>query len=463
MALHKVTKGLNLPISGAPLQVVEAGLHPTKVAVLAADYVDMRPKFKVQVDDPVRRGQVLFEDKRTPGVVHTSPGAGKVVGIHRGERRALQAVVIELSESEKAGEPREEDFQALEAFEGKDPAALSAEEIEALLLESGLWTALRTRPFSKVPAPGSRPRSIFVNAMDTNPLGVNVDVVLTGREGDFATGLACIAKLSEGKTFLCQKPGGKAATCSPAGIQVEEFTGPHPAGTVGVHIHTLDPVNREKTVWHVGYQDVIAMGKLLRSGRLDTTRVISLAGPGVRSPRLLETRLGACLDEILEGNLAVNPGEGDLRVVSGSVLHGRQAMGEVHGYLGRYHHQVSVLSEDRSRDLLGWISPGINKYSVIPVCLSSLSGKSRFDFTTTLNGAPRAIVPIGLYEKVFPFDMVTTYLLRAIAVRGFEEAEKLGCLELDEEDLALCTFVCPGKTDFGPLLRENLTRILEEG
>lgn len=459
MAVHTIKKGLRLPISGEPEQRIEAASPSRRVALLGEDYIGLKPTMFVQAGDPVKRGQALFEDKKTPGVVYTAPAAGTVAAIHRGAKRAFQSLVIEVSEAERNGTLGDADFAAFEAYTGNDPAGLSRDQIRALLVESGLWTALRTRPFSKVPSPETIPHSIFVCAMDTNPLAASVDVVIKGRERDFEKGLICVAKLTEGKTFLCKARGSAVPANPNTGIQIEEFDGPHPAGTVGLHIHLLDPVHREKSVWHIGYQDVIAIGRLFSTGKLDVDRVISLAGPSVQRPRLLRTRLGASTDELVAGEL--KPGEP--RVISGSVLSGRAAYGEVFGYLGRYHHQVTALPEGRQREFLGWLAPGTNKFSVVNVFASRLMGNKTYNFTTNLNGSPRAMVPIGTYEQVMPMDILPTFLLRALIVGDVELAEQLGVLELDEEDLALCTFVCPGKYDYAEYLRSMLNTIDKEG
>lgn len=459
MALHRISKGLDLPITGEPEQVIEEARRPRKAALIAADYMGVKPIMKAGIGDSVKRGQLLFEDRKTPGVRYTAPGAGTVAAVNRGAKRALQSVVITLNESERAGTPDPDDDVSFESYTGKPIEALSRDEIEALLIESGVWTAFRTRPFSKAPAPGARPHAIFVTAMDTNPLAPLTDVVLEGNEKEFATGLVCVAKLTDGKVYLCKAPGSSVPTDPYNGVVLEEFDGPHPAGTVGLHIHILDPVHREKTVWHIGCQDVVAIGALITTGKLHLTRIVALAGPSVKKPRLLRTRQGAATDDLVAGELK----EGEHRVISGSVLSGRSAQGEIHGYLGRYSQQISVIPENRERELLGWLMPGKNIFSTINVYLSSLFRGKKYDFTTSLYGAPRAMVPIGTYERVMPMDILPTFLLRALIAHDIERAEELGCLELDEEDLALCTFVCPSKYDYGPILRENLTIIEKEG
>jgi Na+-transporting NADH:ubiquinone oxidoreductase subunit A len=459
MAVHRIKKGLDIPLAGDPEQKIYPGPRIGRVALLAEDYLGLRPTMFVQVGDEVRRGQPLFEDKKNPGVVCTSPAAGTVVAINRGERRAFQSVVIELNERERSGQLQPEDRMPFEMYAERDPKSLTAEEARGLLLESGMWAALRRRPFSRVARPSETPHSIFVTATDTHPHAPSVAVVMAGREAEFDAGVTVLSRLADCPVYVCRAPGLNVAQSMNGQVRVEEFEGPHPAGNPGLHIHMLDPVHREKVVWHIGYQDVIAIGRLFTTGQLDVERVVSLAGPMVKNPRLIRTRLGASTADLTAGELE----PGDNRVISGSVLSGRTAMGEIFGYLGRYHRQVSVLREGRDREFLGWLAPGADKFSVVNVFLSKLLGRRRFNLTTNLNGSERAMVPIGTYEKVNPMDIQPTYLLRALIVGDTERAVELGCLELDEDDVALFTFVCPGKYDYGPILRRNLDEIEREG
>jgi Na+-transporting NADH:ubiquinone oxidoreductase subunit A len=382
-----------------------------------------------------------------------------VVAVNRGAKRVLQSVVIALSESEQRGEPEASEVVDFASYTGVVASELTREQVVALLVESGQWAALRTRPFSKVPTPDGTPHSIFITAMDTNPHAPLPDVVIEQRRDDFARGVDVVSKLSDGATYLCADLHSDVARGVEADVQLEHFTGPHPAGNAGLHVHTLDPVGRNKTVWTVGYQDVIAIGSLFATGELDISRVISISGPAVAEPRLVVTRLGASIED-----LAGAEGSGsEVRLISGSVLSGKKANGDVFGYLGRYDRQISVLSEGRERIFMGWLTPGWNAFSSLPIYLSRLFRNKRFTLTTTTNGSPRAMVPIGAYERVMPMDVLPTFLLRALVVGDVEEAEKLGALELEEEDLALCSFVCPGKYEYGPLLRKNLEIIEKEG
>ena len=412
----------------------------------------MKPTMLVNEGDAVRLGQILFEDKKNPGVVFTSPGAGVVKGIHRGEKRVLQSVVIELKGSEQ---------ESFDKYKDAELSKLDAEKIRANLLKSGLWTTLRTRPYGKIPTVDSQPKSIFVTAIDTRPLAADPAVVIKERSADFTNGLAVIARLCEGKTHVCKASGADIAVGDNASVVVHEFAGPHPAGLPSTHIHFIDPVNVDKFVWYVDYQAVMAIGALFTTGKLNVERVISLAGPTVNKPRLVRTRVGANTDDLVAGELA----EVENRVISGSVLHGHQAK-DWAAYLGCYHLQVSALQEGRARELFGWIVPGKNKYSALDVYITGRQDRKagrKYPLTTDKNGSDRAIVPVGVYEAVMPMDILPTPLLKSMIVGDTDQAQLLGCLELDEEDVSLFTFVDPGKHDFGPVLRANLTKIEKEG
>ncbi len=443
----KINKGLDLPIAGAPEQQISAGPTVRSVAVMGPDYVGMKPTMAVKVGDRVKLGQVIFSDKKTEGVDFTAPGAGIVKEINRGDRRVLLSVVIELDDSEDAIE--------FASYQPDQLAGLSREQVQQNLIQSGLWTAFRTRPFSKIPQPGSEPNSIFVTAIDTNPLAADPQIIIAEQADAFANGLKLLTTLSKTKVFLCKAAG--AHVTSIEGVQVSEFSGVHPAGNPGTHIHFLDPVSRTKSVWAVGYQDVIAMGKLFTEGRLSTERVIALGGPQVDKPTLLRTRLGASLGELCAGRL--KPGSN--RVISGSVWNGCAAAGPM-AYLGRYANQVTVLEEGYKREFMGWIAAGKEKFSVLNMFSSVLSAGKTFSFTTTTNGSERAMVPVGQFESMMPLDILPTQLLRALITGDIVTAMQLGCLELDEEDLALFTFACTGKYEYGPILRDNLLRIEKE-
>ncbi len=442
-----IKKGLDVPVQGAPQQVIHDGPSIKTVATLGEEFVGMRPTMFVKVADRVKKGQVIFEDKKNPGVKFTAQAAGVVKEINRGEKRVLQSVVIEVDGY---------DQETFTSYSANELATIAREDVVKNLVDSGLWTALRTRPFSKVPAVDSAPAAIFVSAMDTNPLAANPEIVIGEQSEAFKNGLTILSRLTNGEVFVSKAPGANIPVDTNA--TVTEFSGKHPAGLVGTHIHFLKPVSASKFVWHVGYQDVIAFAKLFTTGEIDNTRIISLAGPAAKNPRLIRTLVGASTAELTAGEVT----EGELRTVSGSLLMGATATA-VHGYLGRYHTQLSLILEGREKEFIGYMYPGANKFSVTRAYLSHLFPSKLFNMTTTTNGSSRAMVPIGNFERVMPLDILPTLFLRDICSGDTDGAQQLGALELDEEDLALCTFVCPGKTDYGVILRDCLTTIEKEG
>ena len=445
-----ISKGLDLPITGAPEQHVEVAKHVSHVALLGDDYIGMKPTMLVSEGDRVQLGQAVFEDKKTPGVMYVAPASGTVTEVIRGAKRKFEALIIEVD-----GDDRVEFSEA----HGADPLALGRDGVEKQLIASGLWTSIRTRPYGKVPTPGTSPSSIFVQAIDTNPLAADPVVAMGDRKDQFNLGLIALTQLTDGKVFVCKADEAEVPGKSVEGVQVETFAGPHPAGLAGTHIHFLDPVGPGKTVWYINYQDVCAIGMLFQSGTLDVRRVISMAGPVVGKPRLLETRLGADVLQLIDGEITT---DNKIRPISGSVLCGRIAK-DAHRFLGRFHSQISVIEEGDEREFLGWQKPGMDKFSTTKVFASSATPNKKFDFTASTHGSERAMVPLGTYEKVMPMDILPTQLLRALIYRDTDEAQQLGALELEEEDVSLCTFVCPGKYEYSSLLRESLTTIEREG
>ncbi len=445
-----IKRGLDLPILGSPEQHIQLARYVARVGLLGDDYIGMKPTMLVSPGDHVRLGQPVFEDKKNPGVMYTAPASGKVAAVNRGAKRKFDSLVIDVD-----GDDRIE----FEGAAGKDPLSLDRGKLTELLATSGLWTAMRTRPYGKVPSLGSAPHSIFVQAIDTSPLAADPAIVIADRKDQFVLGLQVLTKLTDGKVFLCKAPNGEIPGGGVSRVQIESFAGPHPAGLVGTHIHFLDPVGPTKTVWYIGYQDVCAFGSLTQTGTVDVRRVIAMGGPVVTQPRLLETRIGASISELIGGEYDASV---KIRPISGSVLCGRKAAGSA-DYLGRYHNQISILAEGNEREFLGWQMPGLDKYSVTKVFVSAGFPNKKFAFTTTTHGSERAMVPLGTYEKVMPLDILATQLLRSLIYRDTDEAQQLGVLELEEEDLGLCTFVCPGKYEYSSLLRQSLSTIEREG
>ncbi len=454
-SITRIRRGLQLPIEGEPVQEIGPGLPVSQVALLGDDYIGLKPTLLVRLGDHVVLGQPLFEDKTNRGVLFTSPATGTVAAINRGEKRKFESLIIDVDAASS-------EQKRFESYCDENVQRLDSREVRSQLIASGLWTALRTRPYSKIPAVDAVPSSIFVTAIDTNPLSADPSIVLESRQAEFIAGLEILSTLSEGPLKICHAKGVRLPGEGQLPADFCAFEGPHPAGLVGTHIHFISPVHAEKTVWHIGYQDVIAIGHLFRTGELFTERVIAIAGPVVDHPRLISTQLGASLTQLTRDEVSANGHR--VRVVSGSLLSGRKAVPPVE-FLGRYHNQISIVAEGGERELLGWLKPGFDKFSIRRVFASSWKciRNKRFSLNTSTGGRPRAIVPIGMYEEVMPLDIVATPLLKALIIGDNEYAQTLGVLELDEEDLALCTFVCPGKHEYGPLLRKSLTRIETEG
>lgn len=445
----KIKRGLNLPICGSPEQKIEEGRPVRSIALLGYDFPGLKPTMEVAAGDHVVAGQVVLTDKKNPGVKYTAPATGTVSAINRGARRVFQSLVIDVEEG---------DEKAFEAFDPDNISTLSREQVVRQLIESGEWPSLKTRPYGKVPPVDSVPAAIFVTAMDTRPLAPDPQAFIAENKEAFLHGIEVMARLTEGSVFVCHAPDADIPRSANARVRTETFSGRHPAGLAGTHIHFLQPVSQNRFVWTIGYQNLIAIGHLFTSGKIFFERVVSLAGPSVERPRLIRTRVGASTDELSAGELAA----GNNRVISGSVLDGRKAAGAL-AYLGRFHNQIAALREGTDRELLGLIMPGANKFSITNLYISAFNRRRKFALTTSTGGSERAMVPIGSFEEVMPMDILPTQLLRSLLVGDVDNAIKLGCLELDEEDLALCTFVCSGKYEYGPFLRDMLTRIEIEG
>ncbi len=441
-------RGLDIPISGLPRQEIRAGQPVGRVAILGDDFIGMKPTMVVKEGDSVKTGQLLFTDKKNPGVKFVAPACGHVSAINRGAKRKFESLVIELSGAES--------IQFLP--ENSNPEDMDEEAIRTLLINTGLWSSFRTRPYGKIPAVDSTPASLFITAMDTSPLAADPKVIIGTAEKEYRFGLRLLSSFFHSVPIHYCSANEDIADCEKADtFSYWVFKGPHPAGLPSTHIHFIDPVHENKMVWHIDYQDIIAMGHLLLTGHLKEDKVVSLAGPAALNPAPVLTQPGACLPELCRSELILE----DVRVISGSVLSGHESTGNF-SFLGRYHNQVSVLSDDNGRSLLNWAMPGSERFSVRPMFVSALKKKLSLPFTTALWGGKRAIYPLGTYDQVMPLDIIATSLLKTLFSQDTEKARDLGCLELVEEDLALCSFVCPGKNEFGPPLRRMLTAI-EQG
>lgn len=430
-----LTKGLDLDLPGAPDQTIHPGPPVHEIAVRGTDFIGLQPRLLVEEGARVKAGDALIADKFDPAVTVTAPGTGTVVRIGRGRRRALEDIVIRLGEDDTA-------TVGFEAGARKDPGDMDRGAVVDRLCASGLWPSIRSRPFSRVPHTSSVPTAIFVTAVDTQPLAADPEVVIRARLPAFATGLRVLAKLSEGPLWLCTGPGWALANPPVNRIRHARFGGPHPAGLPGTHIHCLHPVGGRRTAWHVGYQDVIAMGRLFGEGELDHTRVVALGGESASSPRLVQTRLGASLDELMGQEIS---NRASSIVLSGSPLPGRRAS-SARRFLGRFDLQVCAFERPPGPRAFGWWWRG-----------------RQLRPARDRRGTPTGMLPLERFEALMPPGFLVVPLLRALMAGDTERARELGCLELDEADLALCAWVCPARCDYPGALRSTLDRIEREG
>ena len=436
LRLHKkIAKGLDLDLPGKPEQSIHNGPDIQHAALCGRDYHGLKPRLLVSEGDSVGRGQPLFVDKRDPAVNYCSPVRGIVSAINRGPRRRLDSVVVRL-------QPSVADDVHFEPLSEEQQAALSRDDLAGRLQRSGLWSAFRTRPFSRVPLSGSRPHAIFVTAIETRPLAADPAVLVGADPESFRSGLQLLPLLTSGTVYVCTGPGWSIELPRHERLAQASFSGPHPAGLPGTHMHFLGPVGLDRVAWQIDCQDVMAIGRLVAKGEFPASRTVALGGECLDHPRLVKTVAGASVDELLAGGIRQC---GGCRVLSGSVLDGRRASDGL-AYLGRYHKQVTVIPEGGGRRLFGW-----------------LAGKGRVGQSTSQHGRYSGMIPVPVFEQVMPLDILPAALFRALLVKDTDQAQALGCLELDEEDLALCAYLCPAKTEYGQALRSNLDQIQREG
>ena len=435
----KISKGLDLPISGKPHISITDEPKISSVSLLANDFVGMKPTMLVKENDEVKVGEKLFEDKKNPGIFFTAPAGGLIKSINRGDKRKFLSIEIEISQNEE--------------FIDFDMGS-SQDEIKNTLINSGLWNVFRTRPFNRTPNISSSPEALFINCCDTNPLSVDPYEIINIDKDSFDKGLETIKQLFDCDIHLTYQNNNFDNTLS--GINYHQFTGPHPAGLVGTHISKIHPVNLNSKVWTANFQDIISIGYLKKNKKIKTTKIISLGGPAVFEPSLIKVRHGSNLDEITAGKI-----EDNSRVISGSVLHGHESEG-VMKYLGYYDSQVSVIPDEVNEIFLNWLMPGSSLHSKLNVFISSFIKPKKYIFNTSIGGGNRAIVPISSYEEVVPMDILVTQLLKSLVVSDIEMAIDLGMLELVPEDLSLCSYVCPSKYDYSSILMDNLNKLYLE-
>jgi len=443
----KLKKGFDIRLNGIAEKVLAGEASPVRYGGKPVDFPGLIPKLNIKQGDKVKAGSPLFNDKIHPEILFTSPVSGTVSSILRGDRRKLLEIVVE-----REGD----DFID---FGKSDPDKLTAAEIKEHLLLSGLWPSVRQRPYHVIANPQQVPKSVFISGFDTAPLAPDYNFIMENSSAsDFKLGIIALSKLTDGKIHLVFNGKGTSSEAFTAipGVEISYFSGPHPAGNVGIHIHHLDPVNKGETVWYVNFQDVIAIGRLFEKGVYDHERIVALTGSEVLSPGYFKIRSGASIVALVKNN--VKPGL--LRYISGNVLTGTKITSG--GYLGYYDSQLTVIPEGDYYELFGWATPGVNKFSFSRTFASSLLPKKSYKLDTNLHGGERAFVITGQYEKVVPMDIYPMQLFKAILAEDVDMMENLGIYEVAEEDFALCEFICPSKIEIQSIIRKGLDLMLKE-
>lgn len=443
----KLKKGYDINIAGRANESVVTKFKARTHAIQPTDFIGLSPipKVTVQIGDEVKAGDVLFFDKKQPSIKYTAPVSGEIIEITRGAKRAIVGITI-LADSENK-------YKELPKVR---ISSASKEEITNHLLNTGCWPFLRQRPFNILANPSETPKAIFISGFDTTPLGPNYDFVLKGQEQHFQTGVEVLGKLTSGKVNLGLAASNNSPVSAVKNATVTNFSGKHPVGCVGIQIHHVDPIGKGEVIWTINPQDVVAIGRVFNTNKFDTERLIAVAGPVAKQPQYYKTYLGASVDSMLANNTTTD----NLRVVSGSVLSGTKITQK--GYVGFFHHQVNVLEEGNKHEFFGWMKPSLFRKNITRVFPAFLGSNKTVALDTNTHGEHRAFVVTGLYEKVLPMDIYPMQLIKAIMYRDFDLMEGLGIYEVVEEDLALCEYVCPSKTEIQYHLRDGLNYMKEQ-
>ncbi len=441
----KIKKGLNISMLGTAEKIIKKANQAEYYAVKPTDFKGIRPKLVVKVGDKVKAGTPLFYDKFQPEVQFTSPVSGEVTAINRGERRVILEVVVKADATIE-----------YEEFQLGDSTNLSKEEIVAVLQQSGLWPTIRQRPYSTIANPNDSPKAIFISAFESAPLAPDMDYVAKEYTDYFQKGIDILSKLTEGTIHLninADYPAAETFTKA-KGVQINKFTGPHPSGNVGVQINKIDPINKGEIVWYTYPQEIITIGRLFDKGIYDATKIIALAGSEVQNPKYYRIINGASIKNLIDDN------ENDLRYISGNVLTGSKISDD--GFVGYYDNQITVIPEGKYYEFFGWATPGFKKYTASRALLSWLIPGKKYRLDTNIHGGQRAYVMTGEYNKVFPMDIYPVQLIKAIMVEDIDKMEQLGIYEVDEEDFALCEYVCTSKIEVQSIIRTGLDLMRKE-
>jgi len=442
-----INKGLNINLLGEAEKIIADLPIPGTFAIKPTDFIGITPKLLVNKGDEIQAGTPLFYDKNNEKVKFCSPVSGEVVDIIRGDKRRILEIRI-LADKEIV----------YTSFDKIDLERATREDVINTILNNGGWPFIRQRPYGIIPKPDQTPKSIFISAFDTSPLAPDYNFILQGHEEDFQKGLDALRKLTDGKVHLNIHSAKDSSVFTKAkGVEINQFSGPHPAGNAGIQIHHLDPVNKGEVVWCINPQDVLVIGRLFNHGKFDTSRIMALTGSQVISPKYYKTLLGGAIANKLN-HAGIK--EGENRIISGNVLTGQQI--EENGYIGFYDAQITVIPEGHEFEFMGWLTPGLKKFSASRAFFSWLTPAKKHQLDTNLHGEERPFVVSGEYEKVFPMDIYPVLLLKAILIEDIELMENLGIYEVVEEDFALCEFVCTSKIKSQELIRHGLELVRKE-
>ena len=450
MAHINIRKGHNIRISGSPENEYFSRPKSKTVSIQPNNFRYVKPKLLVKVGDKVDIGSPIFFDKVQPDIKWASPGSGEIKEIILGDRRSVENIIIELHEEEKSVLHTPVKYQEI--------SSLGKAKVTDQIMEANLWPMIRQRPFNKIADPNDTPMAIFVSGFNSAPLTVNLDFALRYKQSVFQAGLNVLNQLSNGKVHLTFEVDTNCETLTAArNVNLHTVNGPHPSGNVGIQIHHINPWKPNEVIWVVNAQHVLTIGDLFLKGIYDPSIVATVAGPGVKNPAHIQTRTGASIETFLLDNLNSD----DNRIISGDVLTGQET--NLNGFLGYYDTTISVVPNSNEREFLGLLKPGNeqSRYSVTNAFISQ--NKSNFNFTTQQSGSLRPMVPINAWENMLPMDIYPNALYRSILAEDFEEMEGLGLLECDEEDFALCSFVCPSKIDVGSVIRHGLNLMKDDG
>ncbi len=442
----RIRKGLDIKLQGEAEKTISEAAT-VNYAVKPTDFIGVFPKLLINEGDEVKAGTPLFFDKYRENIRFTSPVSGKVLQVHRGAKRKILEIRIESDGKNEAL-----------SFGVSDPKSLTREQITESLLKSGIWPYIRQRPYNIIANPDHDPKAIFISAFDTAPLAPDLDFIIEKEAKAFNAGLEVIKKLTSGKVHLnvMENVTKSQVFLGAQGVQINRFSGPHPAGNVGIQIHHIDAVNKGDIVWCLDPSAVVIIGRLFLQGKYDASRIIAFTGSEVKKPCYYKVITGSSIHPLVKDNVKSS----DVRYISGNVLNGTKV--DRHGYLGFYDHQLTVIPEGNYHEFFGWALPRLKKFSISRSYFSWLMPNKKYALDTNLNGGHRAFVMTGEYEKVFPMDIYPMQLLKAIMIRDIDLMENLGIYEVVEEDFALCEFIDASKTEMQAIVREGLDFIRAE-